>query len=177
MKDITNYTNILEGARSTSPADDNVFVSFSTPRSPQETEQRPTRNTRPPLIHLFTNTSSNYEVEASLNQLEHDLNDFPSALLTPTSPNDVDLLKFSMDCSSSLRPSPSKKFCGERELENDETTLQQQLQRLSKANLIQIINSLVYKRHPELLEVIFQSKKYLVFQTKWCLFFTEAFAS
>lgn len=162
MKDITNHSNIIEGVRSTSPADDNVFVSFSRPHTPSEAEQRPTRSSRPPLIHLF-DSPSHYEVEASLSQLERDLNNFPSGLLTPTSPNDVDMLDFSSECyESTLRPSPSKKLC--QELVDDETPLQQKLQRLSKANLIEMLNTLVYRRHPELLKVMFSHKNTLFFK-------------
>lgn len=140
----------MEGARSTSPTVDNVFVSFSTPRSLQEATQ-PSRPTRPQLIQLLSDSPNNYEIAASLNELEHEISFLPSGLLTPTSPNDVNKQNFPMDCSSSCLVSPSKKkLCVEGD---DETPLYQKLQRLSKSELIDILSTLVYKKHPELREV------------------------
>ncbi|KAK3711750.1 hypothetical protein QZH41_020140 [Actinostola sp. cb2023] len=154
MKDITSYSNIMDGTRVTSASDDNVFVSFTTLRMRQDeqtrTSQQTSRSVRPPLIRLLSEFSDTSEVATSLDRFEEELSDLPSGLLTPTSPNDVE--KFSSDCSLSSRPRKKLRIARR----DEETLLNQKLQRLSKANLVEIINTLVSQRHPELQQEVFK---------------------
>ena len=151
MKDITNYNNIIEGSRN-ARASDNIFVSFSTPR-PDGSEQTTPQSTRP-LIRLLTEIPSNDIDLSSSSFFDQEFGVLPSVLLTPTSPNDVNNLKFSTECCSSARP--RKKLRLEIDETQERIPLQNKLQSLTKPQLIELVNTLVSERHPELEEVRFE---------------------
>ncbi|XP_031569234.1 tethering factor for nuclear proteasome sts1-like [Actinia tenebrosa] len=155
LKDRANFNNIIQGLRHTRTSDDNIFVSFSSPRAAgaEQTTRAQTPRT-PPIIRLLSEISNEEDLMDSSNALEEEFGGLPSVLLTPTSPNDAKSSKFNiLDSSSSARP---KKKLRVDNHGSKKLSLQNKLQGLTKSQLINLLDTLVCDRHPELEEEIQQ---------------------
>ena len=141
MKDITNYSSdLMQSCQDNSPERD-IFVSFATSRKPGAQQST--------LKRFFTETAgcgSNEEDRSSRSKREADV-ELNSMFLTPEAPNNSGQ-KVNGQKRKRLRLGGSP-----RNISAADGTVSVTLNGLSKAQLVDLVNKLVFERHPDLQQV------------------------